>query len=415
MLSIILFVIYFVFSAIVIRKLVAKSAVPLSTTEVFICLSVKTAMACLYGWIFYHYYNGDDTWALHSASIHERSLLLENPRQFFREFTPISAWIHKDTMTSFISTYLSDLEYAFQAKLLALFNFLTGNEYYINTVFFSFITFWGHYLLFKLFLLRFPEKRRLLFAIIFLFPPAIFWLSGIRGDGLLFFFTMMVLYHFDRWITSRKRSNLWIALIGLLGMMIFRPPFAGLMLPVLIAWFIVGRHARHPVRTFAVVYGIGVILFFTTIFFSDRSSLPAMVANKQYDFLALKGNTAFRLDSLKPDVSTYAKVLPQAVNNTFLRPYLWEWKGPLQLVAALETLILWGLVLLVIVRPSPSLSGTFHSPLFLGLVFFSVTLYVFIGYTVPFPGAIVRYRVIAELFLICVLTINIRLAKKKHE
>ncbi len=52
-------------------------------------------------------------------------------------------------------------------------------------VFFSFFTFWGHYWLFTLLTGLFPQKRRVLLLLIFFFPPVVFWLSGIRADGLI--------------------------------------------------------------------------------------------------------------------------------------------------------------------------------------------------------------------------------------
>jgi hypothetical protein len=41
-------------------------------------------------------------------------------------------------------------------------------------------------------------------------------------------------------------------------------------------------------------------------------------------------------------------------------------------------------------------------PLILFSLSFGITLYIFIGYTIPFPGAIVRYKAIPELLLLAV-------------
>lgn len=138
-----------------------------------------------------------------------------------------------------------------------------------------------------------------------------------------------------------------------------------------------------------------------------------MVAARQHEYFALKGNTRYQLDSLDAGVGSFARALPQAANNTLLRPYIWEADGMLQLVTAVGILFFWLLVILFVVRNEKPLSVFFQNPLFLFLVFFPLALYLFTGYTVPFPGAIVRYKCIPELLLLSVMVLNIRLAVQK--
>ena len=45
-------------------------------------------MGCLYGWVFYHYYGGDDTWNFFDESKEQTDMLLTHPAQFFQEFLP---------------------------------------------------------------------------------------------------------------------------------------------------------------------------------------------------------------------------------------------------------------------------------------------------------------------------------------
>ena len=63
-----------------------------------------------------------------------------------------------------------------------------------------------------------------------------------------------------------------------------------------------------------------------------------MVADRQQAFMRLKG-TSFPLDTLKPTVKSFATTLPQAVGNTFIRPFPWEIEGLLQAMASLDILI----------------------------------------------------------------------------
>ena len=85
--------------------------------------------------------------------------------------------------------------------------------------------FFGHYWLFRLLSELFPLKKKVYFLIIFFFLPAVFWLSGIRVDGLLFFFLSVYLYY----IAGRHNSNFkrWLFVaIGFSGIVICRPQVA---------------------------------------------------------------------------------------------------------------------------------------------------------------------------------------------
>jgi hypothetical protein len=126
---------------------------------------------------------------------------------------------------------------------------------------------------------------------------------------------------------------------------------------------------------------------------------------RQHQFLELEGNTRFALDTLRPNALSFLKVLPQAVNNTLLRPYPWEAKGVLQYAAALEIILFIVLVIVALLRPAKNRRELLGHPLILTLLFTAVLLYIVTGYTVPFPGAIVRYKVIGELFFLSVLTL----------
>jgi len=83
--------------------------------------------------------------------------------------------------------------------------------------------------------------------------------------------------------------------------------------------------------------------------------------------------------------------------NTALRPYPWEGKNLLQSVSSVDVLILFaGLIFFLV---SPRRREQINHPLYWLFLFYGISQLVGIGYTVPFPGAIVRYRSIAFLLL----------------
>ncbi|WP_127126026.1 hypothetical protein [Pseudoflavitalea rhizosphaerae] len=386
------------------QRMLKNRSVILSYNELIMVFGVKVLAAVGYGYIFLHYFGGDDTWLFHQQGIQEKNLLFNHTAQFFADFNPLLPFERHDTFSAGFRNMLSDWEYNLTIKPQAIFNIFSGGNYYINIVFFSFITFWGHYWFFELLVKIFPAQRKWWLLLVFFYPPVIFWLSGFRGDALLFFFITLTLNRGYHWMKTRSGWSMAWAVLGLLGAFIMRDPVAMLIAPSLLCMFITVKYRLRSWKVWAVVYGAGILLFFASAWISPEKNLPQMVVNKQADFFALKGNTVFQLDTLTADVRSFATVLPQAVLNVFFRPAPWETRGPLQLVASADILFFWGLFLYILYRNGGNLKLQFTHPFLLFLLIFSVSYSIFIGYTVPFPGAIVRYKIIPELFLLAWLT-----------
>ncbi|MBC7720773.1 MAG: hypothetical protein H7068_02050 [Pedobacter sp.] len=115
--------------------------------------------------------------------------------------------------------------------------------------------------------------------------------------------------------------------------------------------------------------------------------------------MVLKGGSFMAIPTLDGSIKNYVIALPTALNHVFLRPYLAESSSYLQLFSALETYFF--LIMFCIgIFKYWNCFYIVKQPLILLLVFFALINYVLIGFTVPFAGAIVRYRVIFEVFLL---------------
>jgi hypothetical protein len=380
------------------KRMLKNRSVILSNNELIMVFGVKVLAGIGYGYIFLHYFGGDDTWFFHQQGINEKHLLIHQTSQFFSALNPYLPFERNATFSAGLRNLLSDLEYNLLIKPQALFNILSGENYYINIVFFSFITFWGHYWFFELLVKIFPVQRKWWLLLVFFFPPVVFWLSGFRGDALLFFFITLMLNRGYHWMKTGSSSALAWAIAGLAGAFIMRDPVGMLLCPALLCTFLTVRYRVSAWKVWVPIYTIGAFLFFATAWVSPDKNLPQMVVDKQAAFFALKGNTIYALDTLQPEVRSFLSILPQATVNTFFRPAPWEAKGPLQLVASADILFFWALLLFIFFRNSGNMKLQFSHPFLLFLLILSISVYIFIGYTVPFPGAIVRYKIIPELF-----------------
>jgi hypothetical protein len=397
-------VVYYLLAVYWIHRSIKNNTLSLTARQVALALAAKVFMGCLYGYIFLYIYEGDDTWLMHEFSLEQQELLLSDPWLFFTQLNPVPVFKHYRDLGTALFYYLSDLEAWLIAKPFAVINFLTFGNYYVNIVFYNAVVFWGHYWIFQLVAQKFPEKKWPLFIAVFFIPPVIFWLSGLRADGLILFFIALLLLQFQKWLLKRKVKNMLLCLLAVAGLVILRNAVVLIIVPALFAWWLIVRLNKRPLIAFVGVYGIVTLVFFGSAFFSPVRNLLSIVVNRQEKFLELDGNTRFELTKLTPETESFVKVLPQAFTNSFLRPYAWEAAGALQVATALEVILFWVLVAIFIVRPDPRWKQKITEPLMLGFLAFAGSLYLFTGYTVPFPGAIVRYKIIGELMFMVVFS-----------
>lgn len=365
---------------------------------------MKIILGTIYGYVFFNFYNGDDTWYFFNESQAQSRLLLSNPGAFMGELSWKSAFITDPGFVRGVIIYLGDLEFLIQVKMLAIFNLLTVYDYYLDMCLLNGVFFFGHYLLYKLISSRYPGNQLQAFLLVFFFFPAVFWLSGIRADGYLFLFTSLTLFSMNSILSDDNRNGYLGLIPGLLGVLIFRPPFAALLILALAIWILIEKGKRRPGLAFFGIYGFALIIFFGSGLLDSKKGLPALVVSRQEAFFRLDGNTRFELDTLHPDPLSFFKLAPTAFNNTLFRPFPWEAKGLLQAMSVVENILFLALVVYFCVRIRRSGYPWMNDGFLLSIIGFFITIYLFTGLTVPFPGAIVRYKAIPELLLIVALS-----------
>jgi hypothetical protein len=210
----------------------------------------------------------------------------------------------------------------------------------------------------------------------------------------------VTLYYTEKLFTTRKITFILFAAIGIAGMMVFRGVYLLVFIPAFLSWILACTHKFKAVLVFASVYIISGIIFFGSPIISGNNNLPVAMVARQREFFQLHGKTLFKLDSLEPSFQSFLKIAPQAFSNTFLRPAVWEAKGFLQIVSALDIIAFWGFVIFVFYSPAKDWKMVANRPLPLLFLFYGFSLALMIGYIVPFPGAIVRYKSIPELLLL---------------
>ncbi len=390
----------------ILYRISIKSPFALKFNEAALAFLIKVAAGCFYGYFFLHYYGGDDTWLYHNEGLKQYQLLKSSPLHFFIDDIIPKGYNGNQFLTIFNSSgsFAKDLELTLLLKLLGLFDFFSNGNYYVNVIFYDALVFWGSYFLFRAFSKKYPEKRKLWLLFIFFFPPLLFWASGIRKDGLCFSILCGLIYQLYS-LFEIKFSAKRIIYLSCLFIILFliRNYIALCFLPVFIAYAFSKQNIKYSVIIFLVVLVFCASIFFLTTFLTDSFNLPLKMAERQKSFFQLSGNSYLSTDALSGNISSYIKVLPQALNHVFIRPYFSEAKGALYIFSFFENVFFFFLLIRMFVISSAYLRKFINDPFLLSLVVIAILNYIIIGYTVPFLGAIVRYKASFEILFILVM------------
>lgn len=370
---------------------------------------VKVAAGMAYGYVYARFFDVSDSWTYFEESLQVYHNLLHDPSSFF---STGGQFHHAGNLFSTAdNAFWSNIGENLLIKLLGIFNVFSGGNYYINVIFFNAISFWGLYFIYAVVQRHIQRNNLAVFCIIFFLPSSLFWNSGIDKDGLIVFFTGVVVYAVHCCMAEKITvARLAIGIMGFAFILLLRNVNALLLLPAIAAWWISVKHAVTPYIPFLFIYGLCVLLFFLSVYFPPAFNLPLQLAEKQHQFLELQANTVLPLTALEPTAGSYLRVLPEAVNHVFLRPYITEIKSPFHLMAFAEAVLVIIIIILAFVTGGRTNFKELCKPLYFFFFMVAISGLLLIGYTVPFTGAIIRYKALYNVFLLIpfVAIINIR-------
>ena len=392
-LSYLLFLLYLVLFIWLLRKIPFFRNSGLTPTQVQIVFLLKVFAGILYGWVGIYYstrLDPVDTWWLHYKGLEEQALLHRDPHAFFSDLLRNNYSHGFGRFLSSRNSWWNDLHTSLFIKCLALLDELTQGHYFVNVLFFAFATMAGPVALFRIFNQVYPGRKAAVFIGAFLVPSYLFWTSGIFRDAPVALALGMILYCFfmglrDRW----KLKYVLTILAGLLLLLVFRNYLVVVLLPALLAWWASARSRFHPLLLFGVTYIVYGILFFCTRYAVPVLDFPQMAVEKQEDFFTLVGNSMIAVPKLQATAASFAANTPHALSLLLLRPWPGDVYNTFILLACIETYLLLGLCAWWLLRRQ---RGGRTEPFVAFCLFFSLTLFLMIGFTVNFLGPMVRYR-----------------------
>lgn len=356
------------------------------------------------GWLSLHFYGaGNDYWDMNTEAWKEYQLLITDPGKYF---TNLFTSGYPDGYSGFFSSvnsFWNDLKGNIIIKLVSVFNILSRGDYYINSLFFNFLVFFGHVALYRVFTKAYPGRNVLVIIGCFLLPSTIYFSSGIHKDGIVFLMLSILVYCIYQSLQQNRVIKKYGLLIitSLIFLLLIRHFIFIALVPALIAWIISVKFKQAPLKVFAITYLVAGLLLFNINSLISAAKPLEIITQKQYDYLHLqKSDTEVSLDSLQPNFKSFAINAPRAFNHVLLRPYIWELPVKSLLPLNIELLIYQILFLAFLFFRIKATNGS--NTLFIYFaVAFTLTIFLLIGYIVPNLGSIVRYR---SLYLPLIIT-----------
>lgn len=384
----------------------------LTPAQLIIIFLLKVIAGIFYGWIGVYYGNLAqmvDTWMFHYEGLEGYELLLSSPGDFFSSLFKNNYRQYGGFFSS-ENSWWNDLHNNFFIMVVSFMNLLSFGNYYINVIFFSFLTFYGPIAIYRVMRNVFPTRELAVILATFLLPSFIYWTSGIHKDGFVFVGFSLIIYNTYFALTSKdfNLKRLLLIFLGVILILSLRNYLLVIFLPAVVAWILAEKIQGKPLVVFSCLYLLFAIAFFSLKYISPKLNLPQAVANKQQSFLKLKGGTPVPVTVLQPTLAGFVKNMPEAISLSLLRPYPSDVNHLLSLAASTEINILLFCFVLFIVWRKKNQPIT---PFLLFCLFFSFSVLLTIGYTVNFLGSIVRYRSIVLPLLIIPMMASIDWSK----
>ncbi len=380
--------------------------------------------ACIY--IFY--YGQGDTTSFYECSMSFCKLLFHNTSDFFTVLVGDGSQEMKSYFTAETGEPMMYMfgegATRFTMKLLIPFMLLSGQSYFITTLYISVFTYAALWRLYLLFTSYFPLYRWHLAVAILFMPSVIFWGSGILKDSFTLA-SVCIFIIFTNNVIQRKGSVIW----NLLGLIIFgfiilsiKAYVILILLPSTLVWYFYNkiRKIRNVLIRVLVVPFIYLIILLGSYYglsaFGDslgkfslnKALLTATITQGDLKQEYYAGNS-FDIGSFEPTPAGAISKFPQATAAGLFRPFILESKNVVMLISGLENLFILALTLYVLVRMKRKVIGKLidGSPILLYSLIFSVLFAFMIGLSTSNFGALVRFKIpLIPLYMTCLMVMH---------
>lgn len=374
---------------------------------------LKIAAGIFLGFLYRTYFNGGDTFLFFDNGNKMFDVLKENPSDFLKLVTGFGNDPSLDKYYSRLSDW-NNYDFFYNdsrtiIRLNALFRIFSFGIYNVHVVFFSFLSLIGLNGLFKIFYDVAPEKKKEIFAAVFLIPSVIFWTSGILKESVLMFVIGIFLYSIYQIINKNFTINILLMIIvSIVFLLMIKVYVFVLLIPAVVAWiWAVKSEFKNVLLKFLCCYFVCSLLVWLLQFAHPELNIISIIYWKNHNFKVMSeyygSGSYYNLPQLEQSVGGIVKNIPAALLNVFIQPTWNHLSNPFAYVAALENILIIVIMIFSLLYRNNLTSE--QRVLFYFSFFFVLSLFILIGLTTPIIGSMVRYKTPALPFLLfmCVL------------
>lgn len=364
----------------------------------FPVLFYKLAAGVGLGLLYTYYYTEGDTFGFFRDAMRLSEVARDDPGEYLRLLwgggTDHPLWQVLDNQQS---------RSIFMVKWVSVVSLISGDNYWIATLYFSFFSFMGAWYLVRVIVGAWAHAEVPAIVAFLVFPSVAFWSSGVMKESLalpaLFCMTAVFL---KWWSTSRMGWLDWVVLV--LSVWIgwrLKYYYTGIFLSVAGACSAVRYIAAilriNRVRSQLLLWMVTFVGFtaLATLLHPNFSLqvLPQVIEDNYRAYAEMSDETGMiEFSDLHASWWSIIRYAPQALAGGLFRPFLWEADSWIMVLAALENTALLIIFLWAIVRFIRN--PTVREPLLiLALVLFVILLGILLPLSTPNFGTLSRYRI----------------------
>lgn len=379
-------------------------------------LVFKLFAVTFFAFIYEFYYRGGDTIGFYAWSAKYINFLFNDTSSALEFlFTNSKDAFYKFKYNHYANSYGYIMKYnsreASFIKISSVVNILAMGSYLSTSYLFALFSFFGNWLLYKVFINYFPTiKTRLAWATLFV-PSVAFWGTGILKDTITFGALGFLIYAIFKIFIHKNKiiRNIFILTFSIYLIMLLKAYIFLAFLPAGVMWIF--NEQKEKIKSSA----LKTILtpFFIVMIIATLGGLFVMIGDSAGRFsishleqttkdfqgwhkVASENGSGYVIHSTGTSAMSLLKAFPESIIVTYFRPFLWESGNIVVLMGAIESLFFLLFFLKVFLYKGKIFfffRAIFSKPI-LQMSFIFILLFGFVvGFTSFNFGALARYKI----------------------
>ena len=355
-------------------------------------LVAKCAAGISLGIIYSTYYTPSDTFTFFQLAVDQADLARN-------DFGSYLNFLFSEREGYFLGEHRT----IFYVKITSVLALITGNNYWVISIYFSLLSFAAAWYLTNLIARFFPEYKIAACIAFLFFPSVVFWSSGIIKESLamaaMFFLTALFL---KLWVKERI-SVLSILLAVICGITVFNLKYYYLaaFIPVTVSSLIAQRlsekfgigSSQKQILLWVCILGFGfLVITFLHPNFSPSRILAIVTFNNKVFMDVCTPDDVIHFYNLEPTWLSMLINAPWAFISGLFRPFVWEANTLFKFITGIENLVLLTLAIFAL-RYLKRIPRSPHRLLILAVILYCSVLSIFLALSTPNFGTLARYGV----------------------